>query len=135
MKIQTNYYKLTPYKKLLHIKAYSFWDERVSFQLFRDIKDLALRLYKDTKWGILADNREWGLHTPESEQFIRDWSQIKPTTPLTHHAVVVGKSELKKWQLKNIFNDTKTFETKLFDNLDEAIDWLASSGYRLETTE
>jgi hypothetical protein len=130
--ILTDYYQLTPYKNLLHIEAYSFWDERVSLQLLIDIKRLALHLYQDTKWGILADNRNWGLHTPESEQFIREWSQAKPATPLTHHAVVVGQSELKKWQIQSIFNDAKTFETKLFGSLSEAKVWLASFGYTME---
>jgi len=132
MNIQTDYYKLTPYISILHIEAYSYWDERVSLQLFKDISGLAFKFYKDTKWGILADNRKWGLHTPESEQFIREWSQVKPKTPLTHHAVVVGESEIKKWQIKNIFNDVKTFETKLFGSIPEAKDWLSSFGYHME---
>ncbi len=132
MNIQTDFYKLTPYTNLLHIEAYSYWDERVSLQLFNDISGIAFKLYKNTNWGIFADNRKWGLHTPESEQFIKEWSQVKPTTPLTHHAVVVGKSELKKWQIKSIFNDVKNFETKLFGNMVEAKNWLASFGYKME---
>jgi hypothetical protein len=132
MDIQTNFYRLTPYVNLLNVEAFSYWDERVAKQFQKDLATIVFKLYRDTFWGILIDNRKWGLHTPDSEKFIRAWTQAKTVTPLTHQAIVVGQSELKKWQLNNLFNDNNGFKTKIFEDIEDAINWLASCGYTME---
>ncbi len=129
METNTDFYKLIPYINLLYIEAFSDWDERVTIQLLKDITSIAQKLYKETPWGILADNRKWGLHTPDSENSMRS---VKLSTPLTHHAVVVGESQIKRWQISNIFGEMKGFETKIFSEMQEAKEWLGYYGYKME---
>lgn len=131
MKIQTHFYTLTPYDNLLHIKSFLSWDERVVLQHFTDLKPLVLQFYMGKKWGLLHDARNWELSTPESERLSNKLVRTEITGTLTHQAVVTGKSELQKWQARNIFKEVTNYEVEFFTDTEAAVDWLASAGYHM----
>ncbi len=129
MKIKTNYYNLTAYTNVLLIECFKSWDERVVNDGINDIMTIALKLYKDKPWAILADARKWELHTPGAEDMLFQWFNLDRKTPITHLIVVLGKSELKKWQVNKTVKDATKFETTFFETISEAEDYLASLGY------
>ncbi len=48
---------------------------------------------------------------------------------ITHHAIVIGQSAIKKWQIEKMFKDIKRNEAQAFENMQGAEEWLASFGY------
>jgi len=131
MKIQTHFYTLTPYANLLLIQSFLSWDERVVIQHFTDLKQLILQFYMGKEWGILHDARKWELSTPAAERLANKLIRVDITGTLTHHAVVNGDSEIKKWQARNIFKDVANYEVEFFTDRQAAVAWLASAGYQM----
>ena len=129
MKIETAYYNLIPYENLLHVEAFLAWDDRVAIDLLKHVYQLKEKFYSDKSWALLADCRKWGLHTPEGERLISQVTIKKSEITLTHHAVVIGTSEIKKWQIGNIFSEENRISTEFFENIRDAKEWLASCGF------
>ncbi len=50
---------------------------------------------------------------------------------LTHLAVTVEQSELKRWQLERQTKGASKLVTRFFDLMEDAENWLASKGYRM----
>ncbi len=129
MKIQTNYYTITPYDSLLYIKTFSSWDDRVMKQHFEDVKRLARELFENRPWGLLVDKRQWELNTPEAQN-IGEEQPIKPMDKnLTHVAIVIDDSAMKEWQAEAIAKKGIPGDVRLFREIETAEDWLASFGY------
>ena len=135
MKIQTDYYNLIPYENLLHIETFMAWDDRTAAEYVKDLRTLAHKFYLHKPWAKLVDRRKWELHTPEAETLLSQNAIGRFKTPLSHIAVVSGKSEMKRWQVDRTTKDVTQFETKIFDNIQDAQDWLASFGYRMAPLE
>lgn len=131
MRIETNFYTLTPYDNLLYIETFSSWDERIVAEYIADIERLALRLYANKPWAMLVDRKNWELLTPNAENMIRDRARGKFQTNLMHTATVVGESALKDWQIENITRDNKQFKSRRFQNLEDAKAWIESCGYTM----
>ena len=131
MKIETSYYNMTPFMNLLQIETFAAWDERVFKEYLSDIKTIALKFYRNKPWAILVDRRLWELHTPGTEKMFTKIASGKRQTSLKHVAVVVGDSELKKWQIGNITKDAPTTQIKFFNDINKAISWLSSEGYEM----
>ena len=129
MKIQTEFYTLRPYASLLHVESFLSWDDRVSKQFTQDVVNLVLKTYGERDWGVLHDMRQWELGTPEVEQIISGLLNMELTTNHTHHALVVGSSQIRKWQTQNIFKDVSHYEFRFFDIYEDAENWLASFGF------
>lgn len=128
MKIQTEFYNLIPYAKLLHIETFSTWNHRVTRQCLEDFTFLISKLYQGKVWGILADIRKSILDTPEAETVFKDAANGMTMIP-THVAHVITESQLKKWQVGNMTKKHKGFDAKFFTNLQDAKDWLSSLKY------
>lgn len=135
MKIQTEYFNLIPYENLLHIETFMAWDDRVATEYIEGMRSIAFKFYHDKPWAMLVDRRGWGLHTPEAEKLLSENAVGKFKTPLSHIAVIAGKSEIKKWQIDKTVENVIQFETRLFDNVQEAKDWLVSLGYHMTPLE
>lgn len=135
MKIQNDFYSLTPYSNLLIIEVFSAWDERVIEAYYGDIKRIAKKLYQDKPWAILQDRRGWDLLTPAAEQMTKIQLQSKPETPLSHLAIIVDNSLLKNWQIENTIRDATAFEIKVFNDPQLAKEWLKSLGYHMSPLE
>jgi len=129
MELQTDYYTITPYADLLVIKTFLSWDERIAEKHIEDVAGITSRLYKDKSWGLLSDRREWQLGTPAAEHYFRANAKSALTGTLTHMAICIGESELKKWQINNMIREFKRFEIRLFDDIQAAESWLATHGY------
>ncbi|WDP88721.1 MAG: hypothetical protein HUN04_02810 [Desulfobacter sp.] len=129
MEIKTDFYKMVPYEHLLYIEAFFAWDERVAKDYLKDLKRIAYKFYHDKPWALLIDRSRWELHTPEAEKLISQMVSGRFKTPLSHLAVVAGKSEIKKWQVGKIVQEASRLEIEVFDNIQDAKEWLASSGF------
>jgi hypothetical protein len=129
MEIQTNYYTITPYANLLVIKTFLSWDERIAEKHIEDVSIITSRLYKNKRWGLLSDRKDWQLGTPAAEQYFKTNAKSALTGTLTHMAICIGESELKKWQIKNMIKEFTQFEVRLFDEIQNAESWLAIHGY------
>lgn len=130
MIIETNFYTLTPGKDILLVEARLSWDDRVVNNLFKDIKKIASQFYDNNSWALLSDSTNWELATPEAADLIPAFASNDALTGVTHHAIVAGKSELKKWMLgKKMMAKEKAFESRLFLNMEEARAWLDSFNY------
>ncbi len=131
MKIKTDCYNLIPYKNLLHIETFMAWDDRTASAYLKDLRSIAYKLYHDKPWAKLVDRRLWELHTPEAQRLLSQNAVGQFKTPLTHIAVVAGKSEIKKWQIDKTTQNAKQFEVQIFAEIKAAKDWLASHGYHM----
>ena len=129
VKIKTNFYNITPYNNLLYIESFSAWDERVAKQYIADLMEVVLKLYTKAPWAVIHDSRLWDLGTPGAEYLLSKLVSTSVSGTLKHHAMIVDKSELKKWQIANIFRDVTLYENKFFTNLESALEWLESLGY------
>ncbi len=129
MKIETNFYTITPYANLLYIETFSSWDDRVMKLHFEDVTRLARELFKGRPWAILVDKRQWELNTPEAQN-IGEEHPINPVVEnLSHVALVTGDSALKGWLAEDIAKKALAGETRLFKEMEAAEDWLASAGF------
>lgn len=127
--IHTEFYTLTPYTNLLYVESFLSWDEKVSRQFIQDVRELVLKYYSEKAWAVLHDMRQWELGTPEIEQVIPEFLQMELTLMHTHQALVVGNSQIKKWQIENIFKDVSRYEFRLFQLYEDAENWLACFGF------
>jgi hypothetical protein len=124
MKTITDFYHLTPFADILLVEGFLSWDERVVKNFLHDIEKITLKFYHNRPWAVLTDTEDWFLGTPQIEWLISHNSIVEVQKTLTHHAIVVGKSEIKKWQLEKMMMENKTFETRIFENIAMAINWL-----------
>ena len=131
--IDTEFYRITPYSNLLHIENFLSWDERVVKKVLDDVAKTVQSFYQDKQWGILSDRVAWELATPEADGlFSKNVPNVFNDT-LTHIAIDIGKSEIKKWQLAHMTKSLyQQYETKLFETIEEAEQWLSSFGYKRE---
>ena len=129
MRIKTNFYTLTPYQNFLHIESFLSWDEQVVSNFVSDLKNLILQRYHDKPWAILNDGREWAVSTPQAERLVVELVTSKLTGTITHHAFITGPSAITNWQAENIFKDVTTYSANIFEDWQEAIDWLSAAGY------
>lgn len=129
MEIQTDYYTITPYANLLVIKTFLSWDERIAAKHIEDVAGITYRFYKDKNWGLLSDRKEWQLSTPAAEHYFKTNAKSALTGALSHMAICIGESELKKWQINNMIKEFTRFEIRLFDDIQAAESWLATHGY------
>ncbi len=118
------------FDNLLVIETFQSWGEYVVMDFAGQLKDLVMARYRDKPWAVLHDARKWELGTPETVKIVASFVSTPLTGTLTHHALVTGKSEIKKWQAEQYFQDVSHFETRLFDDIREATEWLLSKGYR-----
>lgn len=131
MKILTNFYTLTAYENVLHVEFFSSWDERVARDYIRDLRSIGMEFYQEKPWAILSNRKNWYLYTPEAERLLAE-AAVSVKTRLTHYAIVAGQhSEIKKWQTQKILNHGVAFDTRFFDDIQEAEAWLASFGYHM----
>lgn len=129
MEIQTDYYTITPYANLMVIKTFLSWDERIAAKHIEDVAGITSRFYKDKRWGLLSDRKEWQLSTPAAEHYFKTNAKSALTGTLSHMAICIGESELKKWQINNMIKEFTRFEVRFFDDIQDAESWLATHGY------
>ena len=129
MEIQTDYYTITPYANLLVIKTFLSWDERIAAKYIEAVAGITSRFYKDKSWGLLSDRKDWQLSTPAAEHYFRANANSALTGTLSHMAICIGESELKKWQINNMIREFTQFEVRLFDDIQAAESWLETHGY------
>lgn len=130
MIIETDFYKLTAYHNLIHLESYLSWDERVINRVMGDMAQM-VRLFNGENWAVLNNSENWELHTHDAAKHARERVEKDVPPGQTHNAVVVGPSEIKRWQSKQIFEQITRFETRFFNTTKEAEAWLASFGYTL----
>ncbi len=129
MKIQTDYYTIIPYDNLLVISTFDSWDEKITAKHIEDVTDITSRFYQTRNWGLLSDRSNWQLSTPEAENLFSEKAKSALPSTLTHMAICVGESELKKWQISKMISEFANFEVKIFEAIGSAESWLASYGY------
>lgn len=128
-KINSHYYSLTVYPNLLHIQAFSSWDETVADELLSQVYHIAGKYYAHQSWALLSDATAWQHSTPPVAARIAGAGSKEIRTPLKYHAMVSGGSELKKWQLHNMRKKGGNIDTRIFSTQKEAKAWLAEMGY------
>ncbi|THB72448.1 MAG: hypothetical protein D3926_25545 [Desulfobacteraceae bacterium] len=131
MKIQTDFYTLTLYSDVLLVEAFASWDETVVEDLFTRLKEVTRTYYHDKEWGLITDATRWLLNTPEAAQSIPKTDNHEIRHTLRHHAWVAGDSEIKKWQISQMMMTDKQFESRVFQSVDDAWEWLKSLGYQI----
>lgn len=70
----------------------------------------------------MSDRSSWQLSTPEAEAeaLFTETALSALNDTLSHIAVVVGESEIKKWQISKMINTFGKYETEFFKDTNEA---------------
>jgi len=135
MKIQNAFYTITTYPNLLSIETFLAWDERTVQKHIDDVKSIVTQCYQNKCWALLSDRSSWQLSTPEAEELFTETALGALNDTLTHIAIVVGESEIKKWQIAKMINTFGKYETEFFKDTNEAESWLASFGYHMTSLD
>ncbi|WDP85690.1 MAG: hypothetical protein HUN05_11570 [Desulfobacter sp.] len=130
MEVKKNFYNIKTYPGLIYIQCFFAWDDKVTKDFLDDVIRIFKKRYQGKSFAFLVNNLEWGLATPSTERLILDFAVSKFTIGITHHAVVVGQSEVKKWQNTNVINEHQKHITKMFETINDAKSWLESFGYQ-----
>lgn len=126
------YFRIQPFKDLLVVRSYGFWDGRIASVFSGEVEQTIQEHYKGRSWSLLHDARAWELGTPEIEAIIPRMMMTPITGTLTHHALVTGASEVKQWQITRMFDSLVVpYENRLFEEMDAARAWLTSAGYTI----
>jgi hypothetical protein len=86
-------------------------------------------------WAVLTVTDDWELCTPDSELAIVDFVKKAIENGLTREAVVNNKSSIKleiygKYKhLKRSSVDNALFERAIFQDVDQALEWLNKDGF------
>ena len=129
MHVNSEFFEFEPYENLLFISSHGSWDGRVAKAFVQASQEMIQR-FRGKSWAVLHDARDWSLGTPEIEPIISGLMKAKLTGTLTHHVMVTGPSEVKAWQIQNIFGQLDLpFVHRVFQDLLAAEDWLAGLGY------
>ncbi len=131
--IQKNFYNMTSYDNLLIIESFGLWDRDVAQKCFDDIWKTVMQCFPDKSYSIIYNITEWELSTPNAVRFWQEKFVLDIHFP-TYLVYVVGKSKLKQWSVKRMFNDSTPCEVSFFDELREAVDWLESKGYHMSNS-
>lgn len=131
MKIQTDFYSITTYQNLIFVTVFLSWDDQVAKSCLSDLSNIVSKLFHKKPWALLADRSEWQLNIPETEHVFSDAVNTKLTKTITHSAIVVGGSGVKKWQVNKMIKNANHYEARIFDNMEEAVNWLAAFGYHM----
>ena len=76
-----------------------------------------VRVLRRNALGQLSDTLNWQLGTPDAEWLFRKASLEGIIQNLTHHAVAIGRSKIKSWQLKKLVKPWRKWETRLFEEI------------------
>lgn len=69
------------------------------------------------------------MNTPEAEQLFSRLSETFPRGSLTHSAIVVGDSQIKKWQLDKMNEKVENYSIRVFIKMKDAELWLSTHVY------
>jgi hypothetical protein len=99
-------------------------------QVIEDVKSIVNQCYQNKCWALLSDRSSWELSTPEAEERFTEKALGALNDTLTHIAIVVGESEIKKWQITKMINTFSQYEIEFFKSSNDAESWLVSYGYK-----
>ena len=127
--IRKNVYNIIPYDKLLVVESFGSWDLGIATEYLEDVLKIITQYSSEEPYAILDDKTKWELKTPDAMAFWKEILANEDTHFPTHIAYAVGESELKKWSVERIFDDSVPFEVSFFGEVLEAVAWLDSHGY------
>ncbi|WP_430459992.1 hypothetical protein ACQUQU_12330 [Thalassolituus sp. LLYu03] len=128
--IQHGEFHLAINGQILVAYARGSWNEEAALAYSEEYRAQAGRFHGH--WGHLVLLDEWSLGIPEIVPVIQQLVSWSVENGLTRAAHVYSPSMLKQLQLEEMIHDGGAFIHKGFANLDDAVDWLAREGYRLD---
>lgn len=110
------------------------WDRRVAEDYSTAFK-AAANGFKGQRWAHIVYLDDWNLGTPEIEPIIQELVTWCLHNGLVLTAQVYCPHSVKRYQLdKMIIEKTLTFERRVYDNQQEAFNWLAEQGFVVDDT-
>lgn len=105
------------------------WDRRAAEDYSKAVK-AAVSKFKDQRWAHIVYLDDWQLGTPEIEPIVQELVTWCLHNGLVLTAQVYCPHSVKRFQLdKMIIEQTLTFERRVYDNEQQAFNWLAERGF------
>lgn len=89
-----------------------------------------ISLELSAKWGLIADLSHWCLHSGDACDLLYAHHKACIRQGLTHQALILPKSSLKRWRIKAFTGGDYSVKTCLADNEYDAVNWLRSNGFK-----
>jgi len=131
MGAESGFYLLKTFEDVLYVRSFGYWDDRTARAFAGELQELIPEALGERPWCTIHDARQWLLGIPAVEGIISEFVSSPLTGNLTHHALITGPSELKKWQVNRMFCDITAYEHRRFDGIEQGREWLMAAGYAI----
>ena len=108
------------------------WNVEAALAYFEEYKSLAASL---GRYGILVRYDGWGGYTPEAEAIMRQLRHWAHDHGCACAAWVLEDALMKKWVELFLRHSDGLYETRAYSTAAEAIAWLATQGFTLDSAE
>ena len=127
-------YKIWVKGKVLYATLHGSWNEQAAENYARDFKRQAKSLPKP--WGHIVYLNNWELCTPEMFPIITELVDWCIANGLERAANVFERSRTKEGFVnKMVAQQEGAFVRAVFDNEEDAVNWLAAEGFHAEVNE
>tara|TARA_R110000737_G_scaffold89824_1_gene122281 strand:- start:8339 stop:8782 length:444 start_codon:yes stop_codon:yes gene_type:complete len=111
------------------------WNEEAAIQYSQEFQDKTQGL-KGTQWAIVSFFDDWELGVPEMESHLIEHCQRFKDNGCIKDCHIYSPSVFKSMQLENIVPQSEgTYERRVFVEVADAILWMASCHFTIETSE
>ncbi len=121
-------YLISTQDNVLAVRLCSSWDLATT-QRFCLETNQSISLVLPEKWGLIADASHWCLKTEPACELIFDHHKACIRMGLTHQAIILPRSALKRWRIKAFVSSDYSIKTFLAENERDAIHWLHRKGF------
>lgn len=111
------------------------WNEEAAIQYSKEFQDKTAHL-KGTQWAICSFFNEWELGVPGIEPHIIEHCQRFKDNGCIRDCHIYTPEASKRMQLEKIVPQSEgNYERRVFDDVDEAITWMKSCNFTIESRE
>lgn len=123
-------FKIRRVGNIIEIRALGNWSEGVSQQVMTEVTKLRAEI-PQSHFAVVGSVENWVLGTPEMQTFAASAIESLIEQGLSKTAYIIGDKDdrLKMMQLAAMMPKSSNYERQFFANREQAIYWLAQSGF------
>lgn len=122
-------YSIKMHDDLLAVRLLCSWDLTMTRQFCEDARQ-GVALTLPSQWGLIADISHWCLETESSCEYFYQFHRACIAQGMTHQAIILPRSSLKRWRIKAFISSHYTIKSYLADTEQDAVNWMRSKGFR-----